>query len=91
MNCRNIHFRSNEQERPVPTQREIREFQKQRKSMLCTECKKLSWKTHAQIMAADRFVCDHCGEPLPFDKGAWEHKHRKPPPKSLNDKINERG
>ena len=59
--------------------------------MLCTECKKLSWKTHAQIMAADRFVCDHCGEPLPFDKGAWEHKHRKPPPKSLNDKINERG
>jgi hypothetical protein len=75
----------------MPTQREIRDFQKQRQSMLCPACKKLNWKTHAQIMATDRFVGDRCGKPLPFDKENWRSEVFNPPRKSLDERINEKG
>jgi len=75
----------------MPTRREVRDFHRQVQSMHCPECKRSTWWTYAEIMAADRFFCDQCGKLLPFDKGAWHRKHSKRPPKSLDEQINERG
>jgi len=74
----------------MPTQKEIRNFQKQSQSMLCPGCKKLNWKTYAEIMATESFVCDRCGKPLLFDKENWGRKVFKPHRKSLDERINER-
>lgn len=74
----------------MQTRKAIREFQQQK---LCLKCSKghSSWLTFAEIMSADKFHCCQCGERLSFDKEEWRAQHFKPPSKSIDEKISERG
>lgn len=74
----------------MPTRKQIRQFQKTVQDMHCA-CGKTTRKTYAEVMATDRFVCEHCGKLLSFDKARWSSQVFRPPPKDLNQRINERG
>ncbi len=74
----------------MPTQKQIRQFQQRVQVMHCRACGKTTRKTYAEVMATDRFPCEHCGKPLSFDKAKWSIQVFTPPPKDLNQRINER-
>jgi transposase-like protein len=59
--------------------------------MICPACKSVTWRTYAQVMATDKFVCERCGKPLPFDTEAWRRQVFKPHQMSLDERINEKG
>jgi len=75
----------------TPTQKEMREFQQRVQRMHCDSCQKTTCKTYADIMAMDKFHCDHCGELLPFDRELWRSSVFRPTPKSLDERISDKG
>jgi hypothetical protein len=74
----------------MPTQKEIREFQRAREPISCPKGH-LNWVPRAEIMTKDILLCIRCGECLAFDKEKWHAQRFNPPPMSIDDRINHRG
>jgi hypothetical protein len=69
--------------------KEIRKFQMQQEYIWCPRGHD-NWVTFAEIMEKDILRCKQCNERLSFDREEWRKRHFKPPPKSIDEKINER-
>jgi hypothetical protein len=77
----------------VVTQKQRREFQQWTASITCREkdCGRRHVKTYAEIMSTEKFLCEGCGKPLPFDKAKWQSEVFKQPRMSTDEKISEKG